>query len=137
MKVEKWEEKDQSIYYWRHSLDRKNYNFYFLLEGKFSKVFKCTNENDKKAYAMKIVNKKKLNHSINFSKKKSYSFVETEIAILKKLDHPNVLTLYEIIDDPNIEKLYIITDFIKNGNLSERMQKPMTINDLESISEGS
>jgi 5'-AMP-activated protein kinase, catalytic alpha subunit len=31
------------------------------------------------------------------------------------------LTLYEIIDDPNIKKIYIITDFIKNGNLAERM----------------
>lgn len=33
--------------------------------------------------------------------------VKREIAILKKCNHPNVLKLYEVIDDPNEEKLYL------------------------------
>lgn len=32
-----------------------------------------------------------------------------------------MLTLYEIIDDPNIKKIYIITDYIKNGNLADKI----------------
>ena len=34
-----------------------------------------------------------------------------------------MLTLYEIIDDPNLEKIYIITDYIKQGNLLTRILK--------------
>ena len=45
------------------------------------------------------------------------------MAILKKLDHENVLRLYEIIDDPNSNKLYIVTDYIKNGTLTDRINK--------------
>lgn len=33
------------------------------------------------------------------------------------------MTLCEIIDDPNLDKLYIITELIRNGNLAERMAK--------------
>jgi [calcium/calmodulin-dependent protein kinase] kinase len=43
-----------------------------------------------------------------------------EMAIMKKLDHPLVLKLYEIIDDPNEKKIYLITDLVKNGNLEKK-----------------
>ena len=33
--------------------------------------------------------------------------VMREIEILKKLDHPNVLKLVEIINDPEVDKMYI------------------------------
>jgi serine/threonine protein kinase len=40
------------------------------------------------------------------------------MAILKKLDHPNIVKLFEIIDDPTHDKLYLITEHVKGGNLS-------------------
>ena len=45
------------------------------------------------------------------------------MAILKKLDHPNVLSLIEIIDDPSLNKLYIVTELVRNGNLGEMIVK--------------
>ena len=33
--------------------------------------------------------------------------VMREIAIMKKLDHPNVIKLYEVIDDPETDKLFL------------------------------
>jgi [calcium/calmodulin-dependent protein kinase] kinase len=33
---------------------------------------------------------------------------ETEIAVLKMLEHENIVHLYEIIDDPKHDKLYLI-----------------------------
>ena len=33
--------------------------------------------------------------------------VRREIAILKKLDHPNVVRLYEVLDDPQEDELIL------------------------------
>ena len=32
--------------------------------------------------------------------------IRREIAIMKKLMHPNVLRLFEVLDDPNVRSLY-------------------------------
>jgi [calcium/calmodulin-dependent protein kinase] kinase len=39
--------------------------------------------------------------------KDALSNVEKEIAIMKKLDHPNVVHLHEVIDDEEGDKLYM------------------------------
>lgn len=40
---------------------------------------------------------------------------------MKKLDHPHLVKLYEIIDDPQHNKLYLITEFISKGTLKQRV----------------
>lgn len=45
------------------------------------------------------------------------------MAIMKKLDHPNVVKLLEIIDNPLESKVYLITEFVKNGTLSNLIKK--------------
>ena len=32
----------------------------------------------------------------------------SEIEIMKKIEHPNITELYEVIDDPSSDKLYLI-----------------------------
>ena len=49
--------------------------------------------------------------------------INQEMAIMKKLDHPYILKLYEIIDDPTEKKLYLITDFVKSGNLEKKVKQ--------------
>ncbi|CDW87460.1 UNKNOWN [Stylonychia lemnae] len=90
--------------------------------GNFAKVYECNNENDNKTYAMKIIKKKKLNRQFNFSKKKAQNFLETEMA-----DHPNVLALYEIINEAEMDKLYLITELLQ-GSLAQKIngKKPLT-----------
>jgi [calcium/calmodulin-dependent protein kinase] kinase len=41
--------------------------------------------------------------------------VQREIAVMKKLTHTNVLRLYEVIDDEEEDKLYMIMDYCNNG----------------------
>lgn len=90
---------------------------------------------------MKVLNRRKLNRHFIYpgqgqTIKKEYNFIETEIAILKKIvrlwyslikDHPNVLQLVEIIDDPNNEKLFIVTEIVKEGSLSDKLSKKPSI----------
>lgn len=56
-----------------------------IYRGKFSNVFMCINELNKKVYAMKKINKRKLNKMYLITKKQEYNFVAIEMAILKKL----------------------------------------------------
>lgn len=42
-----------------------------------------------------------------------------EINILKNLDHPNILKLYEYFEDS--KRFYIVTDHIKGGELFDEI----------------
>jgi len=34
---------------------------------------------------------------------------------MKKLDHPNIVKLHEVIDDEEYHKIYLIMDFVRRG----------------------
>jgi len=46
-----------------------------------------------------------------------------EIAIMKKLSHPNVVQLIEVIDDPERDELYLVMEFVTGGTLAEPIAK--------------
>lgn len=66
-------------------------------------------------YAIKIINKKKLTKTLVSRNKSAFTFIEEEIAIMKKLSHDNICKLVEVLDDPSDNKLYLIMDFVKKG----------------------
>ena len=85
---------------------------------------RCLDVNDKGEYAMKIMNKRKLRRKTigpGMSNSNEYDNVKQEMAIMKKLDHPYILKLYEIIDDPESQKLYLIIELVRNGSLVKRV----------------
>lgn len=45
--------------------------------------------------------------------------VYREIAILKKLDHPNVVKLVEVLDDPDEDHLYLVFELLERGQVLE------------------
>ena len=48
--------------------------------------------------------------------------VKAEIAIMKKLNHPHVLRLFEVMDDPNVNILYLVLEYMKKGDLKHMLQ---------------
>jgi len=40
-----------------------------------------------------------------------------EIAIMRKLSHPHVLRLYEVMDDPKVNTLYLVLEYMNRGDL--------------------
>lgn len=49
--------------------------------------------------------------------------IRREIAIMKKLNHPNILRLYEVLDDPKVNKLYLVLEYVKKGDLLNVLKK--------------
>lgn len=43
--------------------------------------------------------------------------VYREIALLKKLDHPNVVKLVEVLDDPDEDNLYLVFELVQRGEI--------------------
>ncbi|KAH8683296.1 BcCMK3, calcium/calmodulin-dependent protein kinase [Tricladium varicosporioides] len=41
--------------------------------------------------------------------------IKEEIAIMKKLDHPNLVSLIEVLDDPEEDSLYMVLEMCKKG----------------------
>lgn len=83
-------------------------------EGAFGVVYKVKSKKFKFVRAMKKIAKEKLNDPND-----SESFVN-EIKILQKLEHPNIIKIYELFEDD--ENFYIVTEYIGEGNLLNKIE---------------
>lgn len=104
-------------------------------QGSYGVVKLAYNQEDDTHYAMKILSKKKLFKKSGIfgrmppPKKDSRSNsspvnnpldkVYREIAILKKLDHPNIVKLVEVLDDPDEDHLYLVFELLDRGQVLE------------------
>lgn len=95
-------------------------NQYEILEelgrGEHGKVKLGRHVTTKKKVAIKIVQRypkrRRLGRLGNPEDK-----VKKEVAILKKARHPNIVGLLEVIDDPNRQKVYIVLEYVENGEI--------------------
>ncbi|XP_076231244.1 uncharacterized protein LOC143177266 [Calliopsis andreniformis] len=105
-------------------------NQYKLLDtigqGSFGIVKLVYNEEDETHYAMKILSKKKLMKKAGIFGRMApgrkgtvnpLAKVYREIALLKKLDHPNVVKLVEVLDDPDEDNLYLVFELVQKGEI--------------------
>lgn len=51
--------------------------------------------------------------------KSAYDAVKEELVVLQKLEHPNIIWLHEVIDDPNKDDIYLVTEFHSKGSLGD------------------
>jgi [calcium/calmodulin-dependent protein kinase] kinase len=49
--------------------------------------------------------------------KTAFDTVEREIALMKKLSHPNLVALYDVIDSPESDNLYMIIEYMPLGEI--------------------
>lgn len=85
-----------------------------LGKGSFGKVKLCEHKETKELFAIKVMNKSMLRRARN-GVATALQQVQTEIAIMKKLRHRNVVNLYEVIDDPSCNKMYLVMQYVEKG----------------------
>ena len=79
-------------------------NKYLIMDelgrGSYGGVYLCRNEETGQLYAMKM-----LTRSARHGKQLTET-IRQEIAVMKKLRHPNIVTLHEVIDDPAANQVF-------------------------------
>ena len=82
-------------------------------DGAFGSVRKVTHRTSGELRAVKTIHKK----SLRTEEEKRTFF--NEVGVLKNLDHPNILKLYEFYQDSR--NYYLITEYCSGGELFERI----------------
>ena len=107
-----------------------------LGQGSYGKVELWVHEKSGTQYAVKIINRslnkrrRRMRRRLMSSKEKELRTkvseeddFYSEIAVLKKLNHPNVVKLHEVIDDPNADKMYIVQEYCDAGSLMDGSER--------------
>lgn len=87
-----------------------------LGEGSYGKVYLIRSKETQKEYSLK---------KINFNPKKYdkvFSFMD-EVNILKKIDHPNIISFKGAFIDKNKKLLNMITEYADNGDLGQLLNQ--------------
>eukprot|EP01080_Neovahlkampfia_damariscottae_P000579 gene579-8089_t len=123
----------------------KTINEYTILStlgsGAFAKVKLCMNSTNDKPFAVKIINKSLLKSKIVSSGVNALDLARRECLILKKLHHPNIVKLIEVIDDPENNKMFFVMEYVENGPVwkqgsppfEEEVARKYTIDILEGL----
>lgn len=83
--------------------------------GRYCKVHKVLRYADRKHFALKIIDKKKVTQS------KMFKYVLQEKKILNQLNHPNCLQVENTFSDR--VNVYLLTEFCPNGELWDLLQR--------------
>ena len=109
-----------------YAIQRKNTNIFdvyekiqFLGEGAFGSVYKVKRKASSSreiVRALKEISKEKIGSS-----EENEEELRNEIEVLKNLDHPNIMKIFEFFEDEN--NIYLIAEFCGGGDIAGLMDK--------------
>uniref|UniRef100_A0A8C2G719 Serine/threonine-protein kinase DCLK2 n=1 Tax=Cyprinus carpio TaxID=7962 RepID=A0A8C2G719_CYPCA len=76
-------------------------------DGNFAVVKECVERSTGKEFALKIIDKNKCRGKEHL--------IESEVAVLRRVKHPNIIMLIEEVDTPT--ELYLVMELVKGGDL--------------------
>ena len=85
-------------------------------KGNFAKVHIARRKNDNEVFAVKTIDKNNL-----LVNEKNLMSLQKEIEVLRKIDHPNVIKLYEVYE--NELYVHLIIEYLKGGELLQLIQR--------------
>jgi calcium/calmodulin-dependent protein kinase I len=107
-------------------LSRENVDKYYTLKrelgcGNFSIVRLCVRKEDGKEFAVKIIEKKRVGQKKDM--------LETEVEILKQVDHPHVVHMEAMFETPT--HLYLVMELVPGGELFDLLVDRGSFNEKE------
>ncbi|XP_010932972.1 serine/threonine-protein kinase GRIK2 isoform X2 [Elaeis guineensis] len=81
--------------------------------GSYGKVVLYRSIKDGKQYAIKVFHKSHLLKMRVAPSETAMTDVLREVSIMKMLDHPNIVNLIEVIDDPNTDHFYMVLEYVE------------------------
>ena len=117
--------------------NRTNINDYIIEKklgsGPYSKIKLGLNKVTSQYFALKQYNKAVLKKRKELVRSKegktiyrdNFQDVVNEITIMKLLNHKNVIKLFEVIDDPSSEKIYLVEEYCQKGQVIDWDEKKM------------
>ncbi len=86
-----------------------------LGKGNFAKVHLAQRKKDDKSFAIKTIEKTKI-----LENPRNVLSMQREINILRRIDHPNVIKLYEVYE--NELYVHLVLEYLKGGELFQKLQ---------------
>jgi calcium/calmodulin-dependent protein kinase I len=83
-----------------------------LGKGAFSVVYLAVNKNTGEKVAIKIIDKHE-------TKQEDQKRLKTEVEILKRVKHPNIICMKDLFDTP--DKLYLVIELVTGGELFDKI----------------
>lgn len=99
-----------------------------LGQGQFGSVFLAVSNETQIKYAIKCQDKKFISENEMYKK-----LLNTEIGIMNKIKHPNIVHLYELLESAN--NYYMVIDYCNNGDFEQymRLRKISYLEESEAI----
>ena len=94
--------------------------------GSYGRVYLVTNKFNNKKYALKVINKNKLMQIYSDCR-----LVQNEVEIHSKLNHPNIIRLYNMKETEN--EIQILLEYAEKGSLFDLIQKTYGLDELKAF----
>jgi len=112
-----------SFYVTEEGTERDILDDYYVQEttvgepGQFGKVYSCIRRTDRKPCAVKVINKTRF--ISNDCAKHYFENFKAEIDLLSRMEHPNIVELYDVYENRN--ELMLVMELCCGGELFERI----------------
>ncbi|KAK8635756.1 hypothetical protein V6N13_004475 [Hibiscus sabdariffa] len=100
---------------------------YKIGSGSYGKVVLYQNSVDGKHYAIKAFHKSHLLKLWVAPSETAMNDVLCEVLIMKMLEHPNIVNLFEVIDDPTTDQFYMVLEYVQGKCVCEGSGPPGAI----------
>jgi serine/threonine protein kinase len=121
----------------RDSEGRKILNSYLVLQtldtGSSGKVKLAIDLQSREYFAIKKYNKVLLQKKKLGLQRNEYENVLREIRILQRLKHPNIVQLYEVINDEEDDYIYLVMEYLSGGSILSKQQKLLCLDEKTAL----
>ena len=101
------------------------YTMHTLLgQGAYGQVYRASDDRGE-TVAIKVINKSVLKKKrMGPQGSSALDTLAREIAVMKKINHPHCVQLFEVIDDPKAEKVYLVMELLTGGEVMHKDNLP-------------